>query len=209
MRLTPCLVMMWVSATAASMTLTIGPGQFCHTGYIMDRYCINRGTMLDNGLPTLQHPGEHSVHCLVDMSICRNSGFDLLSDPGPDDTEHGRFGALDDAGQSLAVAAARAEGRCSTCVGGYSGGLTKGFRATVVGVLGSGTPPAIDTAGGGVWSASTHACPLAVAPTPAPSIAPPTSSNARPKILCLHGGGGTGAGFAAVAGMADLAQDLA
>jgi len=32
-------------------------------GYIMDYFCIDRGTLLDNpSVRTLEGPGEHSVH---------------------------------------------------------------------------------------------------------------------------------------------------
>ena len=43
----------------------------CFEGYVMDRYCIDRGTLLDRpDLSTLESPGEHSVHCLVDVPNC-------------------------------------------------------------------------------------------------------------------------------------------
>ena len=61
-------------------TMTLGAQQeVCSTGYIMDWFCINRGTLLDNGnVITLEGPEQHSVHCLVDPSICWRSGFALL-----------------------------------------------------------------------------------------------------------------------------------
>eukprot|EP00961_Rhodomonas_salina_P248517 3358693-Rhodomonas_salina.2 len=56
--------------------------EVCMTGYIMDTYCVDRGTLLDNpSLKTLERPGEHSIHCLVDVSVCRGSGFEVLADP--------------------------------------------------------------------------------------------------------------------------------
>ena len=39
----------------------------CFKGYVMDSYCIKRGHLLDHpGVRTLERPGIHSVHCLVD-----------------------------------------------------------------------------------------------------------------------------------------------
>ena len=46
----------------------------------MDRYCINRETLLDNAqLKTLLTPELHSVHCLVDVGVCRDSGYEILA----------------------------------------------------------------------------------------------------------------------------------
>ena len=137
---------MWLTAATHAATIdhittaTVAPGQFCHTGYVLDRFCIERGTLLDNSqLRSLQHPDEHSFHCLLDVSSCRNSVYELLSDsepsvivepspspspepsPTPNDGDFVRLGSLDSAGQAQAVDAARAEGRCGTCLGGYSG----------------------------------------------------------------------------------------
>ena len=37
----------------------------CVVGYVMDTFCIERGTLLDNpALKTLERPDAHSVHCL-------------------------------------------------------------------------------------------------------------------------------------------------
>ena len=48
----------------------------CFEGYVMDRYCINRGTLLDNAqVKTLLNPEKHSLHCLVDVGVCRDIGL--------------------------------------------------------------------------------------------------------------------------------------
>ena len=103
-------------------------------GYVMDTYCINRGRLLDKPhLGTLMNPDEHSVHCLVDVPICYEGGFELLIDPTPPDTIHCRAYTLDNAGRDMVLDHARAIGDCETC--GASGMLEKGYRATVAGTL--------------------------------------------------------------------------
>ena len=68
----------------AANAQNVGPGQTCVQGYIMDIFCINRGTLLDNGaVRTLEGPQHHSVHCLVDPGICWQSGFEVLGAPPP------------------------------------------------------------------------------------------------------------------------------
>jgi hypothetical protein len=43
-------------------------GTVCLNGYIMDRYCIDLGRMLDGAGATLERPDRHTVHCLVDVA---------------------------------------------------------------------------------------------------------------------------------------------
>eukprot|EP00966_Prymnesium_polylepis_P165981 3836661-Prymnesium_polylepis.1 len=60
-----------------SNAVMVAPGQTCVTGCIMDVFCINRGTLLDNpSVATLENPAAHSVHCLVDVGACYQSGFE-------------------------------------------------------------------------------------------------------------------------------------
>eukprot|EP00978_Attheya_sp_CCMP212_P008406 scaffold19798_cov51-Attheya_sp.AAC.5 len=66
------------------MALEIGDN-VCIEGYIMDLFCINRGTLLleNSSVTTLRNPERHSVHCialprLVDVGSCRRSGYELL-----------------------------------------------------------------------------------------------------------------------------------
>ncbi len=66
---------------AAARALT-SLASVCFTGYVMDTFCLDRGTMLDNSkLRSLEYPDRHSVHCLVDVAVCRESGFEVLKDP--------------------------------------------------------------------------------------------------------------------------------
>jgi len=107
----------------------------CFVGYIMDTYCINRGTLFDRPqLRTLEDPQEHSVHCLVDVSWCYNSGFQILADPEEGRSLYCPAYKLDQtSGTQMVLDLARATGSCSTCTG--AGSLVKGFRATVRGTL--------------------------------------------------------------------------
>ena len=54
----------------------------CVQGYIMDYWCIDNVVMLDNPkLKTLESPGEHTAHCLLDVGVCLDSPFEVLTDP--------------------------------------------------------------------------------------------------------------------------------
>lgn len=116
----------------------------------MDFFCIDRTTLLDNpGVKTLEEPGRHSVHCLVDIPSCFNSPFEVLLDPKPDQMLFTRGFQLDNAGKATIITLARNTGRrgsCSTCAG--MGDLGTGFRAVMDAEIvdlneGSGIPPTI------------------------------------------------------------------
>ena len=108
----------------------------CTEWFVMDLYCINRGTLLDApSVVTLQNPEKHSVHCLVDVNVCVNGGYNILL-PNP------KFGqgsepkfvhalTLDKTGNALVVKFPRENGVCSTCTG--SGNITAGLRFTYIG----------------------------------------------------------------------------
>jgi len=47
-------------------------------------YGTEEGVLLDNPkIVTLQHPEEHSFHCLLDVSSCYKSGFRVLGEKDP------------------------------------------------------------------------------------------------------------------------------
>mmetsp|Transcript_57517 Transcript_57517/g.135045 ORF Transcript_57517/g.135045 Transcript_57517/m.135045 type:complete len:202 (-) Transcript_57517:92-697(-) len=118
---------------AVSMTSTVKAEDICVVGYIMDNFCIDRGTLLDMpSVKTLEGPDKHSVHCLVDVASCYESGFEVLVDP-PSGTYCRGF-TLDPNGNDLALAKARETSTCSTC-SGPSGSPTAGFRATIKGKM--------------------------------------------------------------------------
>ena len=59
--------------------------EVCITNYIIDNFCIERGTFLDNdSLNTLESPEEHSFHCLLDVDLCKNSGYQVIGEKNPD-----------------------------------------------------------------------------------------------------------------------------
>jgi len=121
--------------------LVASQNETCYNGYIMDKYCIDQGFMIDNGLPTLTQPEKHSVHCLVEISVCVDSGYEVLVDVNA--SEYERAVELDSTGNTMVRALATQVGGCGTCAN-PSGGQMYGFAATVVGVLDTnytGTPP--------------------------------------------------------------------
>jgi hypothetical protein len=104
----------------------------CIVGYVMDIYCINRGTLLDKpSLETLQNPEKHSVHCLVDVPVCSVSGYQILADPIEPQTTYCRAFTLDSNGNDMVIENARLIGDCSTC----SGTQKEGYRATIIGTV--------------------------------------------------------------------------
>ena len=104
--------------------------QICIEGYVMDVYCIERGTLLDNSrVRTLEGPEKHTVHCLADVSFCYGSGFEILLDPTGNQTLYTRGWRLDEDGTDMVLELAREVGRCSTCSSG--GTIRDGFRAAL------------------------------------------------------------------------------
>ena len=83
----------------------------------MDIFCIDRGTLMDSGdtITTLEQPDQHSVHCMVDIEVCRDSGFEVLLDPLSANDLYCRGYRLDATGNDLAIAFAREHGDCDTC----------------------------------------------------------------------------------------------
>jgi len=114
----------------------------CITGYIMDSYCIGLGHFLDNDESvTLMEPEEHSFHCLLDVPVCYNSGFNVLGEKDPQTGLHCLGYRIDD--KEPVLTAGRAAGSnvksdtheaCNTCSGGASSAVA-GYRATVKGTV--------------------------------------------------------------------------
>eukprot|EP01066_Platyproteum_vivax_P012042 Platyproteum_vivax@DN5463_c0_g1_i1.p1 len=121
----------WVVALQMQYTLC---QDVCIEGYIMDVFCIDRGTLLDAPtILTLEQPDRHSLHCLVDVSACVNSGFEVLFSPLKGSTTYCRGYRLDQTGNVEATKLARDTGVCSSCTG--KGSLTHGFKAVVTGMI--------------------------------------------------------------------------
>lgn len=101
----------------------------------MDSYCIGLGYLLDNpSVVTLEEPDQHSVHCLVDVSVCVDSDFNVLAEPTESGGLYSVAYKLDEAGKETLIQLARQEGiDCSTCTD--DGMVTMGFRAELTGVV--------------------------------------------------------------------------
>mmetsp|Transcript_11318 Transcript_11318/g.12576 ORF Transcript_11318/g.12576 Transcript_11318/m.12576 type:complete len:184 (-) Transcript_11318:68-619(-) len=114
----------------------------CVSGYVMDRYCIDRGTLFDNpGIDTLgpQGPIVHSVHCLIDVPKCVSSPFEILLLQG--DGRYGRAWRVES--NDKLIADAKDRGICTNgCTGDIATGLTATFQAEVLD-LGSSKTPAL------------------------------------------------------------------
>ncbi|CAB9515782.1 b561 and DOMON domain-containing protein [Seminavis robusta] len=128
------------AATSTASAFQVGD-EICVEGYVMDFFCIERGTLLDNPrVMTLEEPERHSVHCLVDIRPCFNSPFEVLYQlPDSQITSNLRYARgwrLDDASKEQTIALARSVGRpnadqrCTSCTG--EGSLDEGFHAGIV-----------------------------------------------------------------------------
>jgi hypothetical protein len=134
------LFLLWI-ITLSSADVMVGD-QVCMTGFIMDNFCIERGTLLDDGsVTTMRNPELHSYHCLLDVGVCINSGFQVLGDKDPVSGLHCPGLRVDDTAPVLK--AGRAHGTtqrqpgffsCSTCTG-PNGNPIAGYRATIIGTV--------------------------------------------------------------------------
>jgi hypothetical protein len=160
----------------------------------MDKFCSERGTLLDNGgVKTLKNPELHSLHCLVDVNICYSSGYEVLA-PAANGTGYCRAFDLGSNGTATMLSFARARGQgggsCSTCSNEDPSAPTRGFRATVLGTIAtaatSGAAAMLENV-----QALAHgaACPAGYAETAAPvsdnSLCLPTAP--APPPICSPG----------------------
>ena len=120
------IITSWGGANAAKVV--------CVEGFVMDKFCIDRGTLLDNpSVTTLENPEKHTVHCLVDVRACYSSGFNLLL-PNPSGSPAYAYAIrLDDVGNQKVLEVARANGICDTCRRG--GTIRRGLRGTFFGTI--------------------------------------------------------------------------
>lgn len=169
----------------------------------MDQFCIDRGTLLDNSrVQTLVGPEQHSMHCLLDVSLCVNSGFTVLGDPEVAGGKYTVAAQFDDDGDDLVFDFAAKRGRSSSCndCTGELGDFTRGFRAAVVGIVEEvGNPNSSDplerapsikvtsvmdsSDGCASFTCPTVDPPTLAAPTPPPSPVPTTNKpTPRPTV---------------------------
>ena len=120
----------------------------CVEGFVMDKYCIDLGVLLDNrAVTTLENPEMHSVHCLVDVPLCYNTDFTILVPNPSGSPAYAVALTLDKFGKDRSIAEARKNGlkkKCSTCKSG--GTLQFGFRGLFFGKIAkeaTSTAPAV------------------------------------------------------------------
>ena len=122
--------------TLQQPTFAVDDDMQCTEGFVMDLFCINRKRLLDNSnVVTLENPEKHTVHCLVDLPICFNSGFNiLLPNPKFGQGSEPKFAhalKLDGKGNGLVLNLAKVHGHCDECTG--SGTIRAGLRFTYIG----------------------------------------------------------------------------
>jgi len=192
-----------IFALALASRLVASQNETCYTGYIMDKFCIDKGFMIDNGLPTLKQPENHSIHCLVELSDCVDSGYEVLVDVNA--SEYERAVELDSTGNTMVRALALQVGGCGTCAN-PNGGQMYGFAATVVGVLDTnytGTPPRLlvtnvypsDISCENATGVRLVSPPSSITETPVSSPAPASSTMTKPTSasMSVQFGGWVGA----------------
>merc|ERR1712025_890683 len=82
-----------IALTSASVSANTGSADngkgemICHQGYVSDVFCLERGAFLDKEkmlnltVDPLEFPEEHTIHCLIEATPCRSSGYELLAPP--------------------------------------------------------------------------------------------------------------------------------
>jgi len=131
MNLRVILLLSLLNGFITSHALEVGDN-LCVQGFVMDKFCIDAVQMIDNGKDTLEKPFEHSVHCLIDLPICYNSDYEVLTDPTTEGGLYSRGYRLTPISKQSVVELARSAGSCSTCTNGYdSSKLEDGFRAVL------------------------------------------------------------------------------
>lgn len=131
----PLLVLGAVYATGSVQNIQVGD-EICIEGFVMDSFCIQRGTLLDNpSVESLKAPEQHSLHCLVDIASCYTSTFEMLIAPtSTSPSLYQRGFQFTDASRQQFVEVGRQVGDmdagCTTCTD--MGMQEKGFRAAVL-----------------------------------------------------------------------------
>lgn len=106
--------------------------EVCIAGYVMDTFCIERGTLLDDpGTNTLESPSAHTAHCLIDIPSCIASGYEVLATPVEGTTKHSRAFRLDAPGNEMFITFAKSIGECDDCTGTQ----VRGLQATLIGAV--------------------------------------------------------------------------
>lgn len=132
--------------TGEKVDLKVGD-TICTVGYIMDSYCIDQNSLVDNpSVKPLSQEGPlvHSVHCLVDVASCVVSPWEILNDAsGGKGTSYGRSFRAQNNDELIAYA--KVVGICTDgCVGTQKAGLKAAVTGTLVDLGSGGVPATID-----------------------------------------------------------------
>eukprot|EP00039_Didymoeca_costata_P026225 m.15335 g.15335 ORF g.15335 m.15335 type:complete len:197 (-) comp5361_c0_seq1:74-664(-) len=74
-------------------------------GFVADIFCLKRGTSLDKNLNMFLYPENHTLHCLVEVGVCVESGYAIMKEPAQGESEYGVSYALDDSANAEVVTA--------------------------------------------------------------------------------------------------------
>ncbi len=98
----------------------------------MDDLCVQRGTLLDPaGTPTFVNPAVHTVHCLIDVDACRDSGFHILQDPTSAGGEYSIAYTFTDDSNAMLIELMKGEGSCTNgCIGSAVDNFRIGVKGT-------------------------------------------------------------------------------
>jgi hypothetical protein len=160
----------------------------CAEGIAMDFFCIAMGFLFDNpSIATLEGPTEHSVHCLIEVTECISTPYEILLPPPSDGSTSGLYARgyrLDDTAKADVLALAKRVGSCGSCdgTGTIQRGLTVVVQGQVVQEAFSDVPPtisgtvALSDPDAPVCALQQGATPSASPGTATPGTAPPTSA---------------------------------
>ena len=100
--------------------------------------CIERGTLLDNSrIVSLEQPQKHSLHCLFDVSVCREGGYTVLGPTQRSNNLHCLGYRIDNSNTVINIGRALGQkGYCSSCTNTNNNSPEFGLVATVRGVVG-------------------------------------------------------------------------
>merc|ERR1719334_2621057 len=112
------------------------------TGPLVDLFCwdTREGLTLDTNADLTMNPLDHTIHCLLEVDICRESGYVIVADDDDDGTWETKY-ILDSGLNEQAIALMLAEypdvslgGNAFSSGGAYEGESFLGFTVTLTGL---------------------------------------------------------------------------
>ena len=101
----------------------------------MDTTCLDQGFFFDaRDTNPLEAPETHSFHCLLDVGVCVDNGYEILADPISEDGLHCRAYTIEDNTKILEYARARGDSSCTTCIENEIN-QSHGLRVTIIGTM--------------------------------------------------------------------------